>query len=151
MVSKNLSIRQSVCLSVCYKLWPQLSQDWQNKIGLKILIFHLNRIKNQLKTFFTFGCQSSFCKPVFPSKTANLWLNSFLDSHHLQGVWNLPHKFYLYLILDSFVWPTLEQNKFLVSPRKLIMCIANERLYSLLFIIFSGSSVKFNQLLSMKY
>ena len=43
MVSKNLS----VCLSLCVKLWPQLSQHWQKRIGY--LIFHLSRTKKYLK------------------------------------------------------------------------------------------------------
>ena len=30
--------------------------------------------------------------------------NNYPDSHHLQGVWNLPHKFHLYLI-NSFIRP----------------------------------------------
>ena len=29
-VSKKLS----VCLSICYKIWPQLSLDWQSRMGL---------------------------------------------------------------------------------------------------------------------
>ena len=28
--------------------------------------------------------------------------NNYPDSHHLQGVWNLPHKFHLYLIVKCF-------------------------------------------------
>ena len=39
-------------------------------------------------------------EPVFTffDEKVIFWLNSYLDSHHLQRVWNLPHKFYLYLI-----------------------------------------------------
>ena len=28
--------------------------------------------------------------------------NNYPDSHHSQGVWNLPHKFHLYLIIKEF-------------------------------------------------
>ena len=85
-MSKNLS----VCLSVCDKLWPQLCYFTKD-----YLIFHLTRTKNHLKKVCTFGCQSCFCKPVFASKNPDL--------HHSQGVWNLPHKFHLYLIIINFL------------------------------------------------
>ena len=29
-------VKEFVCLSVCDKLWPQISQDWQNRLGWKI-------------------------------------------------------------------------------------------------------------------
>ena len=61
-------VKEFVCLSVCYKLWPQLSQDWLNRMGKKKLIYD-----------FLAG-------------------NNYPDSPHSQGVWNLPHKFHLYLI-----------------------------------------------------
>ena len=59
--------------------------------------------KNQLKKSWQVWLH--FCKPVFVSKTANLWLNWLfwqkiitLTSPILRGVWNLPHKFHLYLV-----------------------------------------------------
>ena len=47
-----------------------------------------------------FVCQGYFCLPVFTlcDRKVHFWLNSYLDLHHLQGLWNLPHKFHLYLI-----------------------------------------------------
>ena len=35
----------------------------------------------------------------FFANHVNFWLNNYLDSYHSQGVWNLPHKFHLYLII----------------------------------------------------
>ena len=47
----------SVCLSVCYQIGPQLSQDWQKRMGWNFfcnyLIFHLTRTKNIWKKFET--------------------------------------------------------------------------------------------------
>ena len=49
-----------------------------------------------------FGCQSCFWKPVFASKTANfkLFITKIATQTGtiLRGVWNLPHKYHLYLI-----------------------------------------------------
>ena len=36
-------------------------------------------------------------------KKVNFWLNNYLDLHHWQGVWNLPHKLHLYLIWITFI------------------------------------------------
>ena len=35
-----LSVGLSVCLSVCSEIWPQLSQDWQNRIWYCIHLWH---------------------------------------------------------------------------------------------------------------
>ena len=69
-------------LSVCRKIWPQLSLDWRNRQkSLAARAIFVNLFSPFLTT-----------KGIF-------WLNSYLDSHHSQGVWNLQHKFYLYLIV----------------------------------------------------
>ena len=64
----------------------------------------------KFKNFWNFGQKQSLPaswlwglgrKPVFTLKyicTNKFFPNTYPDSHHLQGVWNLPHKFHLYLI-----------------------------------------------------
>ena len=82
-------VKEFACLSVC-------GQDY--------LIFHLTRTKNHLKNVCNFGYQSCFCKPVFlPKQLICDFLagNNYSGSPHSQGVWNLPHKFHFYLILDK--------------------------------------------------
>ena len=63
-------------------------------------LMDIPKTKSNFKKFYNFGCQGYFCQPVFTlfGRKVNFWLNSYLDWHHLQGVWNLPHKFHLYLI-----------------------------------------------------
>ena len=48
MVSKNLSVGRSVCLSVrLNKLRPKLSQDWQNRMGCILpLFYHVRSSRN---------------------------------------------------------------------------------------------------------
>ena len=89
---------QRICLSVCSKIWPQLSQDWQNKF------IHQNKLKFISRDKRKFGCLGYFCQPVFTlfDKKVIFWLNSYLDSHHLQGVWNLPHTPLLNLAIKFF-------------------------------------------------
>ena len=64
--------------------------------------------KNHLKKVCRFGGQSCFVcafllwKQVIYDKIPNLpkfWTKNCPVSHHKQGVWNLPHKFHLYLII----------------------------------------------------
>ena len=50
-------------------------------------------------------------------KTGIFWLNNHPDSHHSQGVWNLPHKFHLYLIVFTFFWkPNFGQIHIFLRP-----------------------------------
>ena len=97
-----LSACLSVCLSVCLlKTLTLIISGLAKQNGLK-LIFHQTRTKNQWKKVCMFGFLSCFYKPIFSSKTANLWCFHVLwcfDLPHLQGVWNLLHKFHLYLII----------------------------------------------------
>ena len=54
MVSKNLS----VCLSVCFKLWPQLSQVWQNRTGRIFFTTSMQTLQSWkfLSVCFSFSC-----------------------------------------------------------------------------------------------
>ena len=60
-----LSVR---CLSVCYKLCPQLSQAWQNRMG---------------------WCSKSSMSKKRVTQTCTI----------CREIWNLPHKFHLYIII----------------------------------------------------
>ena len=59
------SVKESVCLSGCYKLWPQLSQDLQNRMGWNFF-GHLS-MKSDLLTHWVllFCCLISWWKKSF--------------------------------------------------------------------------------------
>ena len=84
----SYGVKEFVCLSVAILSFiPFEFKNW-----------------NYFKKACNCGCRRSFCKPVFASKTAIFGItflagNNYPDWHHLQGVWNLPHKFHLYLII----------------------------------------------------
>ena len=59
-------------------------------------IYPKNHFKKGLQVWLP-GLILSAVFTLFDTKV-HFWLNSYLDLHHLQGVWNLPHKFHLYLI-----------------------------------------------------
>ena len=94
-----------------------------------------------------FGYCCRFYKPVFASKTAVLEFlpgNNYPDLHHSQGVWNLPHKFHLYLIVIFILnyFYSLVSYNFLVSlfVRKfgqIVVCLLHDILArcSILFTI----------------
>ena len=81
-------VKEFVCMSVFSEIWPQLSQGWRNRMGWNFFMISLSKSHIPI-TFFSrhgagmaekptfwpsiacnFGCHSSFCKPVFASKTA---------------------------------------------------------------------------------
>ncbi len=102
---------------------PKIAFLWQNLYyfsgkawALKMVILHIfnwsfddSKQKSNSKKVCNFGCQSCFCMfyfIAFCSKNSlfvpNLALIALGDSHHSQGgVWNLPHKFHLYLIFKT--------------------------------------------------
>ena len=62
------------------------------------LIVRLTRTKNHLKKSLQLWLSELFLKAVF-FKKAYLWLLARNNYPDWQGVWNLPHKFHVYLIL----------------------------------------------------
>ena len=121
-------ICMSVRLSLCDEFWPQLSQDWWNRMGYKSAIFLLSCAspKNCFSKFFSFNphefkngnhfkknlatlaATAVFASPFLPPK------QPFSDFEQKKlpkltlfagGVWNLPHKFHLYFIIILFFVP----------------------------------------------
>ena len=93
MVSKNLS----VCLSICYKLWPQLSQDWQKRMGKKNLghLWQKEMSQKVAGRIRAKGQNSNFNKKI-ATHTCTIHNGGWGV-----GVRNLPHKFHLYLIFTT--------------------------------------------------
>ena len=55
---------QRVCLSVCNKFWPQLSQDWQNRMGWNFLGMSSSKSHIQNFLFFSSGPGQRAEKPI---------------------------------------------------------------------------------------
>ena len=92
MVSKNLS----VCLSVTNF---DLNYLRTGKIASSLMRSKMKTIK---KKFACLGAAAVSVSPFLPQKQPFLEFlpgNNYPDSHHSQGVSNLPHKFHLYLII----------------------------------------------------
>ena len=100
MVLKNLS----VCLSVCYKLWPQLSLDCQNRMVWNCFRTSMPKTFSQKIIFPQQGAvrarAESQINCVFEAKFKFLGLKWIPRLAPFAGIWNLPHKFHLYLIYD---------------------------------------------------
>ena len=57
--------------------------------------------------------------------------NNYPDSPHLQGVWNLPHKFHLYLILFTFFYFILNILLFEIVLKGSLETSLNQFLFNL--------------------
>ena len=136
-------VKGFVCLFVCYEFWPKLSQDWQNRMGCKLAIIFLSCASPQncfsknfsfiplefkngnhfKKKFASLAAAAVLVSPFLHQKQPFLELlsgNNYLDSHHSQGVWNLPHKFDLYLIVNKIQYSLLGKNWIRIKATRLV-------------------------------
>ena len=121
-VLPGYGVKEFVCLSVCYKLWPQLfdlsSNQNQNTFEKKfaslaaravfVTSFMLQKqLIYILKPRLTCFTQSVRKQTSWDSQDWRVNIFDFLAVNnnpnlpHSQGVWYFPHKFHLYLIYSS--------------------------------------------------
>ena len=92
-------IKKFVCLSVYYKLWPQLFKLWCFRLKS-----HFWQEKNHGSLLRNITKATSYVKMTTNAFIKLLFLLKLLMTPPLnsQGVWNLPHKFHLYLIFSTY-------------------------------------------------
>ena len=95
-----------VTLSVCHGIRPKLSQDWQNRMGWNF--FYKSLSKSHVSNFF-FLPQAAGRAGAEAQKTTQ-------TRNIRRGVWNLPHKFHLYLIVIIF-YSQLKKEKIIQKLR----------------------------------
>ena len=95
-------VKEFVSLSVCYKLWPQLSQDWENRIGWYFLGDIFAKISD-LKNFYL--SEKWLVGPGLRAKTATFRPN--IISKHVLDIYqwiqlDLSYTYVLLLLSRSF-------------------------------------------------
>ena len=78
----------------------RLCMGIKNVFSTFFFIFRLQKAIIILKLFECLAAWAVFDSPfyLFLPRNSNFWQDNYPDLHHLHGVWNLPHKFPLYLI-----------------------------------------------------
>ena len=90
---------QKICLSVFYKLWPQLSQDWQNRMAWNF--FRTSLAKWMFSKIFI--CPKRGRQGQGRGPKQHFWQEIIsLTRPICRGAWNLPHKFHLYS--NEIIW-----------------------------------------------